>query len=146
MTSDSSSPGPGDPVAALNQVLSEVLDVVQETKQAHRKVPENHELHDELDELFDDLRSWAQRLMVEDEALGTSPLGRMPSVAGRTPPNLWPGDPSDEDVRRTLAEHLEWLRGHVAVAREEQLDGGARTALFDVERGIVHHLEELRLG
>ena len=78
-------PPPHEAIAALNDVLSEVIDVVQDVKQADRKVPRNHEMHRELERLLEHLKTWASLLMAEDEQLGTSPLGRMPTVAGRTP-------------------------------------------------------------
>lgn len=134
---------PADPIAALNRVLSEVIDVVQDVKQAHRKVPETHSLHAELDLLFDDLRTWARLLIEQDEALGVSPLASMPSVAGRKPPNLWPGAPSDEEVRRVVDEHLDRLEQHVAAARAAQKDDGSREALAGMDRGLVAHRRAL---
>jgi hypothetical protein len=112
-----SSPGPHDPAAALTEVLSEVIDVVQEVKEAHRRVPETLALHTELDLLFDDVKTWARMLFVEDEALGVSPLASIPSVAGRNPPNLWPG------VARSQAVRVATLR--TLIPGEPSTAGGA---------------------
>ena len=84
-----------DPIAALNQVLSEVIDTVLDVKQAHRRVPETQALHAVLDQLFADLRTWAWLLADQEQALGVSPLASMPSAVGRTPPTPWHGAASD---------------------------------------------------
>lgn len=137
MTSPPSSP---DPVRTVSEVLSEVIDMVQDVKQAHRKVPENHALHAELDRLLEDSRRWAGRLIEEDEALGASILSNVATAAGRIPPNLWPGDASDEDVRRTLAEVLERLAGHLSSASQER---GEEALFTEILQGVTDRLRAL---
>jgi hypothetical protein len=132
-----------DPTAAVSAVLSEVLDMVQDVKQVRRKVPGKNEMHDEVSRLFDDLLTWAHLLMDEDEELGLSPLGSVPSAAGRRPPNLFPADPTDDEVRRVLLEHLDRLADHLAVAAGQQDDEGARSVLVEIQRGLAVHRQAL---
>jgi DNA-binding ferritin-like protein len=138
-----SPPRHDDPTAALNQVLSEVIDAVLDVQQAHRRVPETHALHAVLDQLFGDLRTWAGLLADQEQALGVSPLASMPSPASRTPPHPWHGAASDEEVRRIVGEHLDRLGQHLAAALAEQQDDTVRTALAEVERGLLLHRRAL---
>lgn len=131
------------PVAAINRVLSEIIDVIQDVKQAHRNVPEAQTLHRELDLVFDDLRAWAQLLLDQDDAHGGSPLVDMPTVAGRPIANLWRTTPTIDDARRVVAEHLERLGRLVAATAVPPGDEGMRDALAQIERGISAHLAAL---
>jgi DNA-binding ferritin-like protein len=138
-----SQPRRDDPAAALNRVLSEVIDAVLDVRQAHRRVPETHALHAVLDQIFDDLRTWAGLLADLDEALGVSPLASMPTAAGRAPPHSWHGAASDEEVRRVVGEHLDRLRQHLAAALAEQHDDKVRAELAEVQRGLLVHRRAL---
>ena len=130
-----------DPIAALNQVLSEVIDEVGGVKQARRTIPERHALHTELDQLLEDLKTWAQQLIELDEALGVSPLSVMPSVAGRKPTNLWPHGAGDEEVRRFIHAHLDRLIEHVEAAAAEQETDESRTLLANMSGVLLAHKE-----
>ena len=132
-----------DPAAALNQVLSEVIDAILDVRQAHRRVPETHALHALLDQLFAELRTWARLLADQDQALGVSPLASMTGASGRTPPSPWHGAASDEEVRQIVGEHLDRLVQHLGAALAEQQDEKVRAALTEVERGILAHRRAL---
>jgi len=132
-----STPRHDDPAAVINQVLSEVIDAILDVRQAHRRVPETQALHAVLDQLFDDLRTWARLLADQDEALGVSPLASMPSGASRTPLNPWHGAASNEEVRRIVGEHLDRLAGQLAAALADQQGDQVRAALTEVQQGIL---------
>jgi DNA-binding ferritin-like protein len=132
-----------DPTAALNQVLSEVIDAILDVRQALRRVPGTQALHAELDQLFTDLRTWARLLADQDQALGVSPLASMPSGSARPPSNPWYGAASSEEIRRIVGEHLDRLAGHLAAALAEQQDDKVRAALTQVQQGVQAYLRAL---
>jgi DNA-binding ferritin-like protein len=124
-------------------VLSEVIDVVQDVKQAQWRVSGAHDLHAVLGDLFDDLKRWAGLLMEEDVALGGSPLTSMPSVAGRKPLKLWTGIATEEDVRQIVGEHLDQLGQDVRAVLGDLEDERVRTTLVGVEQGLLAHRQAL---
>ena len=137
------SPSPHDPMVALNQVLSEVIDMVMALRQALRRVPETHELHAELDDLFRDARTWAELLMEADTARGVSALDYMPSVAGRQRPNLGHGSVGDDQVRQVVSEQLDRLAEHLRTALSEQDDDRVRELLGRIDAELKSHLDAL---
>ncbi len=132
-----------DPMTALNEVLSEVIDVVMALRQAHRKVPATHQLHAELDQLFSDAKVWAELLVEADTARGASALDYMPSVAGRQRPNLWRGRVSDDEVRQEVTQQLHRLAEHVSAAMAAQDDDRVRDLLDRISAELQSHLEAL---
>jgi hypothetical protein len=128
-------------IAALNQILNEVMDVVQEVKQANWRVSPAQSLHDDLNQLYDDVRAWARLLILQDESLGVSPLTRIPSAEGRLRPSL--GSMTDDEVRQLLDDHLARLDEHVAAALAKQNDPGSQAALQEIDAGVIAHRKTL---
>ena len=137
------SPSQHDPMAALNEVLSEVIDVVMALAQAHRKVSETHQLHAELDQLFSNAKTWAELLVEADTARGVSALDFMPSVAGRQRSSMWQGRASDDEVRQVLLQQLSRLSEHVSAALSAQDDERVRDLLDRISAELQSHLETL---
>ena len=138
-----STPRRDDPAAALNQVLSEVIDAILDVRQADRRVPDTQALHTELDQLLADLRTWARLLADQEQALGVSPLASMASAASRTPLNPWHGAASNQEVRRIVGEHLGRLGHQLSAALAEQSDDQTRAALAEIEQGVLAHTRAL---
>src|SRR5204863_6636521 len=87
-----------------------------------------------------DLAIWAQLVVEQDQALGVSPLGSMPSVAGRKPPNLWPGEATDDAVRSLVDDHLERLAQHLRAMRTSgQHNARSLEIIDDIDRGVLRH-------
>jgi hypothetical protein len=124
----------------VNAILSEVIDLVMDVKQAEWKVPRTHEIYGEIDGLFKDLKSWANLLMAEDEQLGSSPLESVTSAAGRTAPKLWSGNPTDDEVRRTLLDYLDRLSLHLAGTQGDQVEQSARELLGNIREEVIAHI------
>jgi len=57
-----------DPVTALNEVRSEVVDLALTARQAQHTVREGHELRAELDRVFTSAPAWAALLVDADNA------------------------------------------------------------------------------
>lgn len=137
------SASPHDRMAAVNEVLSEIIDMVMGLRQAHRRVPETHPLHAELDQLFSDARGWAELLVEADTARGVSALDYMPSVAGRQRPNLGHGPVSDDEVRQVMTGRLDRLAEHLAAALSEQDDDRVRDILERINAELQSHRDAL---
>jgi DNA-binding ferritin-like protein len=132
-----------DHAAALNQVLSEVIDAILDVRQADRRVPEKQPLHAELDQLLADLRSWARLLADQDEVLGVSPLASMATPASRAPLNPWHGGASNQEVRQVVGEHLDRLGHQLSAALADEQDDQIREALAEVKQGTLAHRRAL---
>ena len=137
------SASPHDPVVVLNGVLNEVIDVVIGLRQAHRRVPETHDLHAELDRLSGDARTWAELLVEADAARGVSALDYMPSAAGRARPHQWRGPVSDDEVRQVVTEQLDRLAGHLMAALSAQDDDRVKELLERINAELQSHLVAL---
>jgi len=136
-------PTENDPLAALNQVLSEVIDVAVTSRQAGHAVPRGHELHAELDRLFASARSWAEQLVGVDSAMGVSALAYMTSPTGRLPSGPQPSPGSEEKVGQAVRQQLDRLAAHVRATTGDQADPRVRDLLRRIGTELRAHLDAL---
>jgi hypothetical protein len=132
-----------DPPDGLSTVLDELIDLVQQVKQARWRFGSSVPLRDELDSLFDDVRSWARRLIEEEEDHGHSPLDSMRTASVRQSTLGISGIATAEDVRRALDGTLERVGEHLTRALALQADSELRAALTDVDDGLRRHRRAL---
>jgi len=130
-----------DPLAALNQVLSEVIDLAVTTRQVGHAVPRGHELHAELDRLFASARSWAEQLVGVDSAMGVSALAYMTSPTGRLPSGPQPSPGSEEEVSRAVGQQVGRLAAHVRAAMGQQQDPRVLELLGRIDTELRAHLD-----
>lgn len=115
----------------LQAMLDELIDVVQDVKQAHYVVAQRDPFHAELDALFDDLRTWAGELAARSAEAGGS-LGGMTTAAGHRPKALFPRERDDRTIAKALLGPLRQAEDH------------ARSYRFvDLADGLDRHISRL---
>jgi DNA-binding ferritin-like protein len=131
---------------AREAVLSELVDLAMQVKQAHWKVPQSP-LHEELDALMVACRQWLGELMDRLASLGESPLGPVTTVAGRRMPPMFPAGPVAEgDVLSFFLEHLAGAAARTGehLERVRGTDPDAEKLLAEILDGLAAHQARVR--
>lgn len=129
----------------LQATLVELIDLSLQAKQAHWNVvgPMFRPLHEFLDELTDAYREWYDDVAERLTAIGVSPDGRSPTVAGSTPlEQLAPGPLPDQIILDAFDERVTGLAARVR-ERADRL-GEVDLASQDLLIGILRGLEKQR--
>jgi DNA-binding ferritin-like protein len=129
-------------VAGLNRVLSEMIDGISDVKVALWRSKPTSVLHAELDQLLRDLTRWTHSLGDRDLVLGVSPLSFMTSPAGRAPPTLLSGNPTESEVCSLVGGLLRGVECHVTIVLDNS-DEASRRLLTEVHRGLESHQHAL---
>lgn len=108
--------------ARLQPLLVDLLDLTLTAKQLHWNVvgPGFKPLHEHLDELVDQYRTWSDEVAERLTSVGISPDGRVQRVAGDSPADPAPeGWTHQAEVVAVMSDRVE----AVARATRERLDG-----------------------
>jgi hypothetical protein len=135
--------GPRDGLGPLNELLNEIIDVVREVRVARWRFSAAVGLNVELDALLNDARSWSRLIIEQDEEHGVSPVGLVPTAAGRGAIDLGPDGGTAEGVRAVLSGVLQRLADHIAEVLVAERDESVRAALAEVARGVATHRQAL---
>ena len=106
----------------LQPLLVDVLELTLTAKQLHWNVIGTNfkPLHEHLDEVVDEYRTWSDQIAERLTSIGVAPDGRAQRIAGDSPEDPAPqGYIAQEDVVQVMTDRIE------AVARRtrERLDG-----------------------
>jgi len=129
----------------LQAVLTELLDLSLQTKQAHWNVvgPHFRTLHLELDEIFDDVRKWADEIAERLRALGFAADGRASYIAKHSTLDSLPeGIISDKEVLTKFSDQLATVasRTRTAIDRLDGSDMATEDILIGAVQGLEKHL------
>ncbi len=128
--------------ARLQPLLVDLIDLQLTAKQLHWSVVGDRfkPVHEHLDELVDEYRSWADEVAERLTAVGVVPDGRLQRVAGDSPADPAPDGWVDQaDAIGQMADRVEQVARRV----RERLDGlgDADLASEDLVIGVLRSLE-----
>ena len=129
-----------DHAQALQSTLVELIDLSLQGKQAHWNVegPAFKPVHEFLDELVIEHRTWYDDVAERLTAIGVSPDGRSATVSGSTPlPELAAGPIADGDVLTAMDERVTLVATHIR-ERADKLgdDLASQDLLIEILRGL----------
>jgi starvation-inducible DNA-binding protein len=129
-----------DHAQALQSTLVELIDLSLQGKQAHWNVvgPAFKPVHEFLDELVTDYRTWYDDVAERLTAMGVAPDGRSGTVSAGTPlPELAPGPIADRDVLTAMDERVTLVAARIR-ERADNLgdDLASQDLLIEILRGI----------
>lgn len=129
-----------DHAQALQSTLVELIDLSLQGKQAHWNVegPAFKPVHEFLDEMVIDHRTWYDDVAERLTAIGVSPDGRIATVSGGTPlPELASGPISDRDALTAMDERVSLVATHIR-ERADKLgdDLASQDLLIEILRGL----------
>jgi starvation-inducible DNA-binding protein len=133
-----------DHAQALQSTLVELIDLSLQGKQAHWNVvgPAFKPVHEFLDELVIDYRTWYDDVAERLTAIGVSPDGRIGTLRDSTPlPELASGPISDRDALTAMDERVTLVAAQI----RERADGlGEDLASQDLLIEILRGMEKQR--
>ena len=134
----------------LQETLVELLDLALQGKQAHWTVagPLFKPLHEHLDALVDDARSWYDDVAERMAAIDVAPDGRVETIAAATPLEALPlGWQVDVDVVSRFVSRLDGIAVRLRARIDElgDLDPISQDLLIGIGHGIEKHLWMLRV-
>ncbi len=131
--------------SALQPTLVELIDLALTGKQLHWNVfgPRFKPVHEHLDELIDEYRTWSDEVAERMTALGMPADGRSQRIAGDTPldpaPESWR---TDSDTLTDIAARIEVVAHNVRrrIAEVAEHDPGSEDLLIEVLQGLEKQL------